>query len=227
MGAAPLNGGTDIASAPELPIGQEVSGGGTSDAEYTEFWRILLRAADHVRLDYASTNGTQVIIGVLPPSVTDYNYTGNLDAMALPFVNGGADRGTTTKDEGLFVAPRSGDYTIALQVPGPNDVLAYTLTGYVRHYTHTTITAPPLVRKRAAVVYRGTVAGASSGKIELQSRSLTHSVWKTFALATIDANGSFRYRTRVAGTGTYRIRAVYPGDSSHLPSMAIVSFKVV
>lgn len=220
-------GGSDILSAPQLPIGQNVVGGGTSGSygSYAEFWRITAVASDALTVDFGSTNGQGVHLCILAPRVTDYT----LDTSSC---NTASD--TRSKSELRFTLPSAGTWTLKVQSDGDgNDsdgrapTLAYQLTGYVRHYTHTTISAPMVVKKRSRVTYNGTVSGATGGQVKLQSRSLAHPAWKTFALAAIRANGAFTYKTRVAEPGTYRIKAVYPGDTSHLASSSIVSFKVV
>jgi hypothetical protein len=100
-------------------------------------------------------------------------------------------------------------------------------TASVDHATQMTISAPRLVRAHGAVTYTGAVIGAHGGQVQLQSRTTKHPGWRTFALVAIGADGSFEYPANVAEPGIYRVRAVYPGDRSHQPSSATVTFKVV
>src|SRR5437588_11339367 len=75
LAAATLkDGGSDVASAPEIPLGQQVDGGGTAPASggYHEFWRVTLKRADHLRLEYGTTNRGAVQISLYAPAVTDY-----------------------------------------------------------------------------------------------------------------------------------------------------------
>lgn len=230
--AARNGGGNSIATAPQLPIGQNVvdgatcaSGGGVNggmcpkgiDDGPNVYWKILAQAADHLTIDISSTGESGVLIYILSPSINDYNIGLHPDYLLY--------EGANPKKEVTYTFPSAGTYTLLLTGYETTQI-GYELTAYIRHFTHTTITAPPAVKSRTPVTLRGVVAGASGGNIELQSRSAARPVWKTFALAQIGATGAFSYKTKVAGAGTYRIKAVYPGDSAHLPSSSIVSFKV-
>lgn len=217
------SGGQTIASAPELPIGQQIVSGANPVGNNVglEYWKVLLQAGDHLTVDIGTTNGENVRLCLLAPSVTDYTRGDGPDCLA-PLLS------VDDKGEFNFVAPEAGTYPI--EIIGyccADGVLAYEMTAYLRHFTSARLTAPPLVRARGRVTYRGAIAGATSGLVRLRSRSLKHPAWKTFAVVPIKPNGSFSYTTHVAGTGTYRIQAIYPGDSSHLPCSKIVSFKVV
>lgn len=212
-------GGPDIARAPELPIGSQVDGGGPCGSDcskYREFWRVALSRSDHLTLDFGSTNGNSVYICLLSPTVTDYTFD---QANCL---DGDGNDSTSGKTQWRYVASAPGRYT--LDIWSFRDI-SYIATAYVRHYTHASLSGPPVVRAHAKVTLKGKIDGLSSGKIALQSRS--KSGWKTLALMPVKPDGSFLFATRVGGTGTYRIRVVFFGDASHLATSAVYSFKVV
>jgi hypothetical protein len=98
----------------------------------------------------------------------------------------------------------------------------------VKRVTHTTLTGPMLANDDYHVTYTVKVAGATSGRIEFDLSSLRHPAWKAFARVSLGPRGSVSYTTKtVTEPGTYRVRAVYFGDASHLPSSATVSWEVV
>lgn len=103
--------------------------------------------------------------------------------------------------------------------------LAYELTAYIQHYTHATLAGPSVARAHGLLTLTGGVSGLSSGKVAIQSRSKTG--WKTLTLMPVKPDGSFRFTTRVGAPGTYRVRVVFFGDASHLPTSAVYSFKVI
>jgi len=100
-------------------------------------------------------------------------------------------------------------------------------TEFVKHRTRTALGAPTLADVDSRQTYSGRVAFASSGRVELESRSLANPTWRPFARENIAADGSFAYTGDMPGAGTYWIKAVYLGDSTHLPSSAVVSFQVI
>ena len=218
-------GGQSIASAPALPIGQNVVGGGTegcpsNGTKVCEFWRIPLGHADHLIFDYSSTNGNGVTLCLLAPTVTDYTIS-DAGCVANDYTDG--------KHEMNFSSPSAGNWTLEVWSQNCGNCgpipLGYELTAYVKHYTHATLTGPRVVRAKHKVTLRGQIVGLPSGKVVIQSRSKTG--WKTLRLMPVKANGKFVFTTRVGGTGTYRVRVVFYGDASHLPSNAVYSFKVV
>src|SRR5215467_6674259 len=98
----------------------------------------------------------------------------------------------------------------------------------VKRVTHTTLTGPTLADDDYHVTYTARVAGATSGRIELEVSSLKRPAWKVFARAPLGPKGIVSYTTRIiTAPGTYRVRAVYLGDAKHLPSSATVSWEVV
>ena len=220
--AALAGGGSTIADAPNAPIGQQVVSGTTSTLPHYcnisggdpgEFWRVPLGSGDQLVVDFGSTNGNTVYLHVLPPSVTDYTLG---QARCL------AEDETDSKSELRFTAGASGRYTLV--VAALNDPFAYEMTVHVRHYTHTTITGPSVVRAHAQVTVKGRVSGISAGKVAIQSRIKRR--WKTLTLTSVKSNGRFSYKTHVGAPGRYRGRVVYFGDASHLPSSAVFSVRV-
>ena len=217
-------GGTNISSAPELPVATQVGGGGAitgsqkagSCSGYAEFWRLSLAHGDHLSLAYGSKNGLPVKIVLLAPSVSDSNVN-----QVAPLEAGE----TFYKDSLTLVAAHAGRYTVMLftsYLCQPK--LAYTITADVQHTTHATLTGPAVAHVHASISLAGRVAGLSSGNVALQSN--TKAGWKTLKTTAVQKNGSFAFTTQFDTPGVHTVRAVYAGDSSHLASKAVVSFKV-
>jgi len=94
--------------------------------------------------------------------------------------------------------------------------------------THTTLTGPTLADDDYHVTYTVKVAGATGGRVELDLSSLKRPAWKVLARAPLGPDGSVSYTARTTMVrGTYRVRALYLGDATHLPSSATVSWEVV
>lgn len=217
--SALADGGSNIASAPELPLGQQVQGGTTDGCKQEEFWRITLLRGDRVTLDYGSLNGETIVLAIYSPSTTDYTFDGDSPIGSL------ANSGTARKAELRYVAPAPGRYVLVFRTAACGVAMAYEMTGYVRHLTNATLTAPPVARAHSRLTLKGRISGLNAGKVAIQARNTTR--WKTLTLMAVKRNGSFVYKARVGAPGTYRFRAVYYGDASHLPSRAVVSIKVV
>jgi hypothetical protein len=212
-------GGTSIATAPNLPIGQQVSGGGTAAArghDFADYWRVTFRRADQFRLDYGSTNGNNVGVCLYDPSVTDYTLS-NANCFDVDETNG--------KHEFRYTAPSPGRYTLQVWNYGGGTDLAYAMTGYIQHYTHATLTGPSIARAHTRIALAGKIAGLSSGKVAIQTN--TSGRWKTQALLPVRSDGSFRLTTRVGAAGTFRARVVFYGDADDLPTSAGLSLRVV
>jgi len=97
-----------------------------------------------------------------------------------------------------------------------------------KHTTRTTLTGPTLANDDYHVTYTVKVAGATTGLIELDLSNVKHPAWKLFARARLGPNGIVSYTAKtITAAGTYRMRAVYLGDATHLPSSATVSWEVV
>jgi hypothetical protein len=219
------DGGHDIASAPELPLGQAVQGGGgplgcgtSDDRYYMEFWRLTLTRADHVRLDYGSTDGHLVNIYLLDPAVTDYtlNQSGTL-----------VDRATETKDELTYIAPKSGRFTVLVtNSRGRCTAMAYILTAYVQHFTAVQVSGPPTVAKGSRLTYRGRVVGANAGQVIVYG-ARPKGGWTKVAVVTVASSGAFAYSTRASKVGTFRRKFSFLGDAQHLPSSSVKTVRVV
>jgi hypothetical protein len=98
----------------------------------------------------------------------------------------------------------------------------------VKHATHTTLTGPALANDDYHVTYTVDVAGATTGSIELDLSSLKHPAWKVLARVQLGLTGIASYTNKtLTAPGTYRMRAVYLGDATHLPSSSTVSWEVV
>jgi len=224
VAAALGGGGATIASAPELPRDQQVLGGQPAQVGVvpTEFWRVKLLAADHVKIDYGVTNHDQlnegVRICVLAPSVTDYTQEG---------ANCQAESSTDSKRELTWSAPSAGRYTLRVDTNGCGGCeLAYELTGSVRHFTALALHAPGLVRAHAKVRLTGKVSGANSGSVQLRIQRKAQHAWKVIGSAALSETGAFHLTTHATGRGSYRIRAFFRGDRSHLPSHKVILLKV-
>jgi len=70
------NGGSSIATAPEMPINQQVTSGWTNQkigANYGEFWRVNLKARDRLVIDYGIQQDScgYLYVWLYAPTVTD------------------------------------------------------------------------------------------------------------------------------------------------------------
>jgi hypothetical protein len=98
----------------------------------------------------------------------------------------------------------------------------------VKRVTHTTLTGPTLANDDYHVTFTVKVAGATTGRVELDSSSVKHPAWKVFARVRLGPGGIVSYTMRtITASGTYRVRALYLGDVMHRPSSATVSWEVV
>lgn len=207
-------GGATIASAPELPIGSPVVAGSTG-SQFGEFWRITLAAGDLLTIDYGTTNGCTVYLYLYAPTVTDYTYN---DARVVE----GDRTGSNGKHEFTWIATGTGRWILNVQ---GCSTLGYQMTAFVQHFTHVTLSAPRAVAARHALQVRGTVSGVQSGKIAL--RLTARGQTPISALVPLTATGTFAWAPRPAKTGSYRLQAIYYGDSSHRSSRASVTVNVV
>ena len=219
-------GGKDISRARELPLAKQVGGGGAtvvnqragSCSGYAEFWRLSLARGDQLSIAYGSKNGLPVKIVLLDSSVRDAS-----DPVGP--VEGGE---TFFKDNLTYVAANAGRYTVALYTSYPcQPKLAYTLTANVEHTTittHATLRGPAVAHVHAPITLAGRVAGLSSGRVALQSN--TKAGWKTIKTTAVQKNGSFAFTAQFDTPGAHTVRVVYAGDSSHVGSNAVLSFKV-
>jgi hypothetical protein len=225
--AALGGGGTTIATAPPLPIGVNIVGGGTSDNctgpcdyayDYGEYYKVTAGASDQLVIDFGSTDGEDVSLCVLAPTVTDYTLEGD-GCKALDISNG--------KAELRYVFPSAGAWTLNISGGCCNDQWAYQLTAYLKRYTHTTLKAPTLVKSGARVRIRGVVSGTTAGKIALEIKSPTSPKWKLLSMLSLSSKGAYVFATRFEGAGRYHLRALFAGNSGHRPSSASHRFTVV
>ena len=87
--------------------------------------------------------------------------------------------------------------------------------------------APKTQRVHAGTwfICRGRVAGATTGKVELQARQLGR--WHPLATPRLHANGSFAARARLPKPSQRTtLRVLYAGDAGHLPSSTTLTIRV-
>jgi hypothetical protein len=229
--AAQLDGAGTISGAPALPIGTEVTGGAQlsdvcCDSWYqhentagVQYWRVPLAFGDLLVIDYGVVTGDDVTLCLLDPKVTDYTLT---DAHCA------ATDSTQQKHEFKFTAPAAGAWTL---VVGDyhccsDTTWAYQLTAHVKQRTQTNLAAPPLAARNSNVTMSGHVSGVTGGQVAVQYKPLAGGPWTTVGVSRLTAHGTFSVRTRFKKAGSYRARAAYPGDASHLPSAATTVIKV-
>jgi hypothetical protein len=98
----------------------------------------------------------------------------------------------------------------------------------VKRVTHTTLTGPTLANDDYHVAYTVKVAGATTGRVEFDLSSPKHPAWTVVTRAPLGPDGTVSYTTKtITVSGAYRMRALYLGDATHLPSSAAVSWDVV
>jgi hypothetical protein len=210
------DGGQDIATAPDIPVSEEVQGGSTDG--HPEFWRLMLRRADHVRLDFGTTSGDGVYLCVFAPNVTDFTVAQS-DCVAS------YAQGAREKSELKYVAPGPGKYTLRLQNRYCCDAYSYILEVYVRHYTTATVAAPRFVIKGRPFGVRGSVSGVAGGRVQL--RIYAHGRKWLSRPVSLSSSGKFKVALRLARKCRCTLRVLYSGDATHLPSGASTVVRVV
>jgi hypothetical protein len=223
---ARASGGDSIASAPELPLGQQQFG----DVDRFDYWRVSMNAGDLLTANFGRTGGDlDVGLCVIRPDVTDYTKDG---ARCVAY------RETGTKSQLKFAATVAGHWTLVfganwygcLLGAGNQSInvtwdctrrVAYEVTASVQRYTQTILTAPHTVRVGGRFTLRGRVAGARSGAVQLERQVARH--WRLLKRVSLRSDGSFSLPTRARSRGLLRFRARYPGDASHRPSSATAS----
>jgi hypothetical protein len=232
--SALANGGANIASAPAMPIGTPVSGGAATVDNYTtcckfwahpdtggvEYWRINTLAGDQLTIDWTDVAGTYVSVCLMTPDITDFT-VGDVQDCAAYLQN-------NAKRELRFTVPTPGAWILAVGDDWccNHEGWAYDLITYVKHKTSTMLTANSPVRAHRQATLHGAVSGVAAGKVVIQRRGKTGG-WTTVGLKAVRSNGSFVFKTRVGAARTYRYRAQFLGDDSHLPSSATCAVKVV
>jgi hypothetical protein len=174
------SGGSSIASAPELPLGQLVAGGG----QRADFWRIKLFGGDQITFKASLPGGEFEAIkyyefSLYPPAVEDFSYASANSVANNPEsdVFGLTEFTLTSPFTGLgTLAVCEGDYreqgcSDTIYPTDPMD--AYTFTATITHATSLTIAAPTIVRRGSTVTVRATIsspAGVPQGNCLIQSQ---------------------------------------------------------
>jgi hypothetical protein len=202
-------GGTTIASAPELPLGQTiVDGDGGNAYQYGLFWRVTLATGDRLILDYAQTEPYFVHLKLFKPTVTDYTLN-NASAIAYN------QTGQNGKGEFVWVASGAGRWIVNFLSDAATQ-LGYQAIAYVQRFTSVSLQTPPLVAVGQALRVTGSVNCASGGKIALQ---ITATKQKPItAVVPLSSTGAFSWTSRLRAPGVYRVAAIYYGDRSHRSS---------
>jgi len=226
---ARASGGDSIASASELPLGQQQSG----DVDRFDYWRVTLNAGDLLTANFGRTGGDlDVGLCVIRPDVTDYTKDG---ARCVAY------REIGSKSQLTFAATATGRWILVfganwygcLLGSGSQSIditwdctrrVAYEVTASVQRYTHTTLSAPHTVRIGARFTLRGHVVGVGSGSVRIE-RHLARR-WGGKKSHHQGSDGSFSLSTRARSRGLLRFRARYLGDASHRPSSAAASARV-
>lgn len=222
------SGGPDIASAPELPLGHQVTGSGAKDAHgnYQEYWAVTSVNGDVLDLIVSSTSAAGVVVCLYTPAVTDTN---------LP---GAECRQTETiAGQGLqtfrFQLDTPGRWTLAFHGSVLSQPFSYAATGRVEHPQLVTKTATTTVlkvkrqaRRRTAVTLIGSVSEGSTGRVRIQARPVARTRWTTLAALPLTATSRFSFTTRFLIVGSYVVRAAYGGDARHLPSAATARIRI-
>ncbi len=198
------------------------------------YWRVPLVRGDSLVLDLSnaglSGRDRPIRFCLLAPNVTDSSLRRSACAWERTLERG-------EKYRLRFSAPSRGSWTLgavsstcstfqSCAAGNGSQPFVYEFTVHVRHFTRTTLRGPGAVRPGARLTFTGVVAGATSGRVEMQTAA-SGGPWKPRGAATIRRNGAFRWSTRAPSTaGSHRVRAVYRGDDSHLPSQTIHAYRV-
>lgn len=229
--AAPQDGGISIGDAPDVILGEAEFGAPLNGAR---FWRIPLLRGDLLTMDLSNAGKSSLDRAarfcLLAPNVNDSRLQRSECVLVRTLKRG-------QKQRLQFVARSAGRWTLgavsgtcatfqSCATGSTTQPFIYEFTAYVRHFTRTRLDGPRTARARARIGFTGTVSGVDGGTVELQLA--LGGGWKSAATVAIKANGSFAWSIRAAARpGSYRVRATYPGDDSHLPSGAIHSYRVV
>jgi hypothetical protein len=214
------DGGGSIGEAPGLPLGERI----VISTNKPLFWRVQMDLADQIVIDFGSTNKEYAEVCLLRPDVNDYSIN---DAPPCAFFVS-----TKTKSQLRFIAPASGGWIIVVwgckgcQAFRPTDWrVAYELTAFVKRFTRVTLLAPTRASVGRRVKLKGTVEGATTGVVDLVAR--VSGQWVPLGRSRLQAGGFFVFNPRLSQRGLFRVRALYPGDSSHRASGTTVTLRVV
>jgi hypothetical protein len=219
-GLARANGGDTVASAPEAPLGVEVSIDREAGSTAVDYWRVTLARNDLLTVDFRKTSqefGYTLVAAVWDLGTSDFGIGQDEGPVA--------ERSTRTKGKLTFRAGQSGRWLLSfyngcfLCVELP---LRSAFTAHVRYFTRVVLTGPSIARPGQALSLRGKVIGraVAGGKVFLQVGTGPR------AQRPVAANGSFSYATRAGAPGVYRVRAFYGGDARHQASSATVRLRV-
>jgi hypothetical protein len=222
-GVARAGGGDSIATAPEAPLGRELTGDRELGTSSVDYWRVTLARGDVLAVDFRKTSPdlpNTLFLGIFDPFVSDFGVGEDVP----PAV----ERGTTTKTRATLRAPAAGRWTLAfyngcftcIEMP-----LRYAFVARVRRVTRVILNAPRHARSGEVLIFRGRVIGRdlAGARVVLQERR--DRTWVTIARRQIGTQGSFSYARRVVFVAVYRLRALYPGDETHQPSSATTSVR--
>ena len=211
------NGGNSIATAPDMPINQQVTSGWTNQkigADYGEYWRVSLEAHDRLVIDYGIQQNScgYLYVWLYVPWVTD---------ASIHQGHTWTSRGNVGADgEGEFawVAYFGGRWVVEFQ---GCQTMSYGFVAHVQQFTHTTLTVPRVVAVGRRLQIRGSVTGVSAGRVTVSVASAKG--WKRQAVVRISKSGTFSWSTRVGAAGGYKVEAAYSGDDAHRSSQAVAT----
>jgi hypothetical protein len=229
--AAAREGGWSIETAPDVVLGEVEYGAPENGAR---FWRIPLLRRDSLVLDVSneglSSRDGPIRYCLLAPKVNDDTLVRSACAWQRTLARGERYRLR-------FSADSTGSWTLGA-VAGScptfqrcvtavgRQPFVYEFTASVRHFTRTTLVGPRVVRPRARLRLTGAVTGANGGEVQIQS-ALAGGSWRSAAVVALGRSGKFTWSTRASSEpGAARVRAVYRGDGSHLPSSATHSYRI-
>jgi hypothetical protein len=175
---ATASGGASVATAPELPLGQVVAGGG----QKADFWRVKLFGGDRITFK-ASFPGTEFDaaqyyeFSLYTPAVEDFSYRNANSVANNPEgdVYGLTEFTLSSPFTGLgTLVVCEGDYReqgCSDQIYPANPMDPYTFTATITHATSLTISAPTIARSGSTVTVRVTAsspAGVPQGNCLIQ-----------------------------------------------------------
>lgn len=176
---AAASGGTSIADAPTLALGQVTAGGG----QQQEFWRAALYSGDQITFlaDLTGPEFKNYAFTLYDPSVTDYSLR-NAEAANELIATFGKNQlflsspftglGTLDICEGAILATKpcgqaAADFVQNLEAQAD----PYSFTATITHATNLVIAAPTIARQGSSVMVRATVrspAGVPQGNCLIQ-----------------------------------------------------------
>ena len=211
------NGGSSIATAPDMPINQQVTSGWTNQkigADYGEFWRVNLKAHDRLVIDYGIQQDScgYLYVWLYAPTVTDASIH-----QGHTWVSRG-HAGADGEGEFTWVAYFGGRWTLEVQ---GCQTMSYRFVAYVQQLTHTTLSVPRIVAAGQRLQIRGTVTAVSAGRVTISVTSAKD--WERQAEVSVSKSGTFSWSTRVGAAGRYKVEAAYSGDDAHRSSQAVAT----